>query len=65
MTRDEMRAEFRILLGRHCQGPVPQRLIDDLADAASQYTATQIEAACRPYPWPPVRRRGRGEKESA
>ena len=62
MTREEMRAEFRTLLTRHYQGPASQRLVDDLADAASQYTAAQIEAACRPYPWPPpARRRGRGE----
>ena len=65
MTRDELRAEFRIILARHYQGPVPQRLVDDLDDAASQYAATQIEAACRPWPWPPARRRERGEKEGA
>ncbi len=65
MTRDEMRDEFRILLGRHYPRQGPQRLVDDLDDAASQYTAAQIEAACRPYPWPPVRRRERNENRDA
>ena len=65
MTRNDMRDEFLILLGRYYPGQVPTGLVDDLDDAASQYTAGQIEETCRgAYPWPPPsRRKGRWEAQ--
>lgn len=65
MNRYELRDEFRILLGRYYPGQIPPGLVDDLDGAASQYTAGAIEEACRPYPWPPRRRREQGENTDA
>jgi hypothetical protein len=43
MTDGELQDEFRIIIGRHEPGPVPEALVRDLIGAASEYAATEGE----------------------